>query len=229
MLEKADALAALAERHLEDEGTLAACIVVILAEALEQGTRTALDSMAIQIAVARELEDAENPALVLRGQSLRRRIIELPFVPSDGKLKSDSRRPELRAIHELITLRNDLMHVTEQTHVLERPIEADMDNLGFRVRTADAPVPQNQPDQVRTTDDAVEMDKTQRFDVTIEGPDGILAHQEFVQPTNPWTTVTMTKARLYRDAVGLYVKEIIYPGQTIKPSVIAKLIDKNNV
>ena len=91
---------------------------VLLAVCLDQGTLFVLD-IAAQTAQAAEAPRDAAAFLALLGESLRRRVVRLPEVLTNSAFELDNRSLEVRAIHELITLRNDLMHVSEEADVAD--------------------------------------------------------------------------------------------------------------
>src|SRR5258708_36368361 len=112
MLDEADFLIALCEAHRakgdNHRKTLAASAAVVLAVCLDQGTLCVLDAAA-QTAQASEALQEVAAFRALVSESLRRRVVRLPEVLTSAKFQLDSRCLHVRAIHDLITLRNDLM------------------------------------------------------------------------------------------------------------------------
>jgi hypothetical protein len=120
MLDEADFLLALVDAPSSKEGfhkrTLAASAAVVLAVCLDQGTLCVLDTAA-QTALATKATKEASAFEALLSESLRRRVVRLPEVLTNSKFQLDSRSLQVQAIHALITLRNDLMHVNEEADV----------------------------------------------------------------------------------------------------------------
>jgi hypothetical protein len=116
MLDKADFLIALGEAYPTEKDTLAASAAIILAICLDQGTLGVLD-MAVQTAQAVDAPREAAAFKALLSDSLRRRVVGLPELLTNSKFHLDKRSVQVRAIHDLITLRNDLMHVYEEADV----------------------------------------------------------------------------------------------------------------
>ena len=120
MLDEADFLLGLcnaqATGRSSHERTLAANAAVLLAVCLDQGTLSVLDN------AFRTTQAVESPRRVaeiqaLNLESLRRRVVRLPSLLTNSVFQLDGRSDEVSAIHDLINLRNDLMHVTEEAAV----------------------------------------------------------------------------------------------------------------
>jgi hypothetical protein len=120
MFDNADFLLALGEANSEKQHQtiLAASAAVVLAVCLDQGTLFVLD-IADQTAHAAGAQSEVAALRALLGDKFRRRVMRLPEVLTNSTFQLAPRSPEVRAIHDLITLRNELMHVTEEADVLD--------------------------------------------------------------------------------------------------------------
>jgi hypothetical protein len=115
MIKDAGSLLALADSHPELKSTLAACASLIVAVALDQGTKTVLSSV---ISAEDDPRQADCRELMKPEESsLRRRVTRLPVVLTGGRYSLRSRSPHVDALHDLITLRNVLMHVNEDAKI----------------------------------------------------------------------------------------------------------------
>jgi hypothetical protein len=119
MLEKAQSLIALTELHPDSKATLAACATLVLAAALDQGTLTFLDHAAAFHGYLDGKAATTTKFAELANDSLRNRFSRLPELMTKGKLALDRRNPQVRLLHELITARNDLMHIYEEPREAE--------------------------------------------------------------------------------------------------------------
>ena len=126
MLAEAEFLIGLAEAHPVGvdfhQTTLAASAALILAVTLDQGTLNVLDHAA-KVAQATDARRQAADIQDLLSESLRRRVIRLPEVLTNSKFQLDGTSRQVRALHDLITLRNDLMHVNEEADNLDCTID----------------------------------------------------------------------------------------------------------
>jgi len=118
MLERVDALLELANAHSEHGALLAACAAVLLAATLDQGTKSVIASAAANRAADEGVPSSETVYDILFTAPLRKRIILLPEVLSDGKYRLNFDSEHSHILRELIDLRNKLMHVSEKPDVL---------------------------------------------------------------------------------------------------------------
>jgi hypothetical protein len=135
MLDEADALLALAASNPIRQQTIASCSTVLLAAALDQGTLTVLARLAVIEAHQKRAGPGAAPCTVLYQESLRRRITRLPEVLTDSRLCLDARSVHVQKLHDMVSKRNELMHVIEEPEVErsqlpEEPTEEWMVNLG---------------------------------------------------------------------------------------------------
>ena len=129
MLAEADFLIELAEAQPPNgnfhRGTLAGSAAVLLAVGLDQGTLSVLDTAA-QTADAIGVATAAARYRDLHQDSLRRRVVLLAEVKSSLQFRLDHRSPHVRALHDLVSLRNDLMHVTEEAGISDFETLSDL-------------------------------------------------------------------------------------------------------
>ncbi len=93
MLQMADEVLSLAAEHPKQAEALAASATVILTAALEQGVTDWLFVFARSYAIAYEVYPSDTPYRELLEGSLRRRIVELPKIRSDGNFRLKSPQP----------------------------------------------------------------------------------------------------------------------------------------
>ena len=117
-LKKADIVLSLAATSPEIATTLSACAVVILAASLEQGILAALSSAAANCAAEEGVRISDTPHAPLSRSSLRRKMQEVPKVLTGGRFQLNPGSRHTKALHELITLRNKLVHIDEEALVL---------------------------------------------------------------------------------------------------------------
>src|SRR6266496_4169728 len=110
-LEKAGEVLSLAQIHTEEANLLSACASIMLAASLEQGTRAVLEGAAARYAVENEVDISQTPYSAVRHESLRRRMVLTPQLLSDGKFRLRTRNKYVEALHDLISLRNELVHI----------------------------------------------------------------------------------------------------------------------
>lgn len=127
MLKMADELLSLAAERTNHEKALAACATMILAVALEQGVMNTLQFKAKTYAYHNNVDITETPyeALLKEDTSLRKRMVELPKVLSDGNYQLDPASPYFQRLHDLISRRNELLHIQDEVHVI-KPSPADV-------------------------------------------------------------------------------------------------------
>lgn len=117
MVDEADFLIALSDaRPIKGDlhrKTLAASAAVVLAVCLDQGTSGILDYF-IQ---TKRASGGAAAFQTLLSESLRQRVIRLPEVVTNSKLQLNKNSPHVFALHELISLRNGLMHIREEADI----------------------------------------------------------------------------------------------------------------
>lgn len=221
MLQKVDELQKLAEERPSNERTLAACMVVMLAEVLEQGTSSILDHMAFLQATDFGISQKETPSALLRKESVRQRMLHLPSALSLGEFELDTQNQNVKSLHDLITLRNSLMHVQEGAHVGEQPIE--FDDSGFVYLNdehgGNAPAA-SRADASSETNSSPETGLPSTVRIRLETPDGLITVEDVPIPKNPWFTITLKEARTYCAAVQIYESEIFSRYQNLQPGVL---------
>jgi hypothetical protein len=155
MLDEAAALLALArgtDPAKRQRGTLAASAAVVLAVSLDQGTLAVLDTAArtAQAGGDRPLARSIKEKL---SESLRRRVVQLPEIVTGGKFRLNGENGHVRALHDLITLRNALLHVFE---------EPDDTLLSLDLKTP-TPAAVQRPSQVYNAWLTVRLDDVERY------------------------------------------------------------------
>ena len=139
-IERVGQLRSLAAEHHDLCNVLAACSAFLLAVGLDQGVTASLVGAGNSWSIGRNPGNDPNPFDQLLCQSLRTRVMQAPELLSQGRysLKRPSR--EVAALHELITLRNNLAHIPEEPLVAQTPHpQVEYDGEGVRVRFAPPP------------------------------------------------------------------------------------------
>lgn len=127
MMDEIDALFAVAEKNDSSAKSIAACVTVMLAAALDQGTLTVLGSASAQEMrrAGREVP-GPGPCTLLYQESLRKRIVRLPEVMSRNRFRLKTESVHVTRLHDLVSARNELMHVLEDPFVEQ--IQLDLDS-----------------------------------------------------------------------------------------------------
>lgn len=142
-LKQAENVLQLAEERSEDHTPLAACATIMLATALAQMISISLDGHATFERTERKCELNDTEAGRTAMGTLRHQMTELPKILSRGRYELDSGNPAVRALHRLIDLRNELVHVSEKT-IVERSPQTYVSSEGeHRVKLKGGPLPQN--------------------------------------------------------------------------------------
>lgn len=121
MLQMADEILALAKEQKKPARALAACATVILAATLEQGVMDKLQFTIKNYAVKNKVDASETPFSKLTEESLRHRMVKLPRILSDGKYQLDPNSEVVRALHELVSVRNELLHLKDDVEFMQVP------------------------------------------------------------------------------------------------------------
>lgn len=138
-LQAADELLSLARKHdASNRHPLAACAAVMLASALAQAIhlRLRMEAKSVSFDAEVALEDTTPWRLSLQGVPFRKKLLELPEVCSQGHFELRRNAPQVRALVELVALRNRLMHIEEEPteHDLgTADVQRDADSLKFSV------------------------------------------------------------------------------------------------
>jgi hypothetical protein len=141
LLSKAKAISSLAEAHPEEADTLSACMAVILAAALDQGITDVLSGYVTNYAVENEVPMSATPYSAILRETLRRRMQHMPEILTNGRFQLNPDSPHTQALHELIGLRNELMHVSDKARVLtETSNEVQIEGS---ILTISVPLPQS--------------------------------------------------------------------------------------
>jgi hypothetical protein len=119
MIERLDGLLALAAESPEHAKTLAACTVILMAAVLDEGTQACLSNAAAIYAADLDVDPADTEFAIAQNHSLRRRMMEVPELCTDGKLRLDRSKPAVSRLHSLISVRNRLVHIREDAVVLD--------------------------------------------------------------------------------------------------------------
>jgi len=133
----ADALLSIAKRHPEKASLLLGCSVVVLATTLDQGIRTVLSSKVAEWAIE-EGTDSNNPYTALLKQCFRLRMLQAAELLTENKFQLNPDCHHTKALHDLITLRNELAHVYDEPVVMKGTdqrltLEGDMFKLTLPV------------------------------------------------------------------------------------------------
>lgn len=151
-LDKAETIVALAQIQPEIAQTLSACAVLLLAAALEQGTKSKLSYCAEVTGINENVNSSETRAGMLYVGSLRQRMKGLPAVMSDGLFRLNPHNSIVRNLHKMIDVRNGLLHIEEPA---ERHKLTDQQVLvgdkSVRV-TVDIPMPKDPWSEVSEAD-----------------------------------------------------------------------------
>lgn len=123
LLEKAKSLLSLCAGHSETADILSACAAIILAAALDQGTRDVLSLAALNYAMEHDIQVSDTPHAMTLRETLRKRMLHTPEVLTDGEFQLQSSSSFTEALHALISLRNELMHVADEPQVLTEDSE----------------------------------------------------------------------------------------------------------
>ncbi|MDW7730068.1 MAG: hypothetical protein SCJ94_08705 [Bacillota bacterium] len=116
-LEDAKRLIDLASRNKETEKLLSACSIVLMATVLEQVTKTIISKEAKSYAEKYELPIAHTPQMVYLNKSLRSRMFAIPELMSSGKYTLSNSNRHIKMLHEIISLRNSLVHMEDDTYL----------------------------------------------------------------------------------------------------------------
>lgn len=119
-LEEAKHLVCLAERH-PDQRSLPALASVLFTVALEDAIRSMIAERCANAAAAGVLQHAFDS---IRNDSLRHRMQALAAIVARGFFTVSGRRAEAAALHNLISLRNRLIHVDEFVRELDEHDDA---------------------------------------------------------------------------------------------------------
>lgn len=172
--QRADAIISLAETNPKHAQTLAGCVTIILAAALDQGVKTVLtgdaeNDVADSLLSGEEIQVTETDAGMLYEDKSWDRVKSLPSVLTDGRFQLDENHSLSRYLQALVKTRNKLVHIDEPAvHLVsDDPSLKIEDN-----RAVIGPIP---------------------------------------LPENAWNSVTLEKARGFREAVDAYFREVLFP------------------
>ncbi len=151
-IEKAETIVKLARVQPEIAKTLSACAVLVLAAALEQGTKSKLSYVAKLSEMEEGIKSSETEAgwLYLNG-SLRQRMNRLPVVLTDGRIQLIQHHPVVRSLHRLISVRNWL-HIDEPAKQLLVPDQQVVMEPNRVTVTYAVPVPKSPWTEVSVSD-----------------------------------------------------------------------------
>jgi hypothetical protein len=140
-LKKADEILVMAKRHPEHAETLAACVVILIAAALEQAVVSVLTDAAHRISSDERIDFSETLPGMLCKDSIRNRILLLPKVLTGGQFELVRQSRVIGHLHDLISLRNRLVHMEEAAvHLTE--VSREMRKEGDKMIIS-IPLPQN--------------------------------------------------------------------------------------
>jgi hypothetical protein len=129
-LRRAKAILSLAESNPENSKTLAACAIVLLAVALEQGVKTLLSEAAERISMEtgeQAFETGPGRYLDIKVPS-RIRVRSLPRVLTGSRFQLDPNHWITKTLEDLIETRNNLVHVDEPAKHLIGPADVKVEN-----------------------------------------------------------------------------------------------------
>ncbi len=189
----------------ERQRAIAASASLALTACLEQSVFNALSSYRANLLVSsggaaergREIDRIDGCT------SLRSRVRELPQIISEGRVCLDRSEPDVRSILALIDLRNSLMHVEERA-------------LSVRFRLSEGAA-----GEITLTPISEEEEEGRGSlpQVTAKvGNDGRVNFIIDLKVTNPWNSVSLIEAELYRRVVRRYIDEIVNcPTESLEP------------
>jgi hypothetical protein len=113
-LERCEALLALAEDRPSERNMLSTVTSLVCASALEHFIAATIANEGFNYCNMNRVAIHETPFSPLRNESFRIRLMRLPEVVSSGRYLLDSRNVFVRHLHDLIDLRNEFMHLSDE-------------------------------------------------------------------------------------------------------------------
>jgi hypothetical protein len=199
----AGTLLLLAKHHAEASPLLAACAVLSLGATLDQAIRWILAYREMQwdddpklATTSAELQTAAaNPYKEVLGLCFRLRMSRAVEVLTDNVFRLDRNSSYTIALHDLVTLRNDLAHVYDEPISLR----GTDPNVTWKTET--------------TLGDDLAHSYEERGSVCLTGPNVTWETEDFEArfpaPNIPWRNVTIERAATHREAVIAYIREVL--------------------
>ena len=161
-LSKARRLIDLALRNSADEALLHSCSALLSAVALHQAIDVALRTWAANRAVKTGEAELNSPAYSFRLKPMRIQMARLPHFLTGGALRLRQASPDAKSLHELLELRNRLVHIedlVQSIRLTPEMIERDGDSEFYRIPIdlPDDPWEDLVNDQARRYLDVVEL------------------------------------------------------------------------
>ena len=149
-LHHATELIELSQKHPEYTKLLSACAVAVLASAFQQGIRWTLQVVAHNMSAEDDIPLNDTSSAKLLDKSFREQMLELPGLISSGEFAINEREPLARALNNLITCRNKLMHIDDPVRLLTEnsaPIKITNQKVQISI-----PLPENPWDSINLSD-----------------------------------------------------------------------------
>lgn len=132
-LRRADSLIKLAQQNPKDAGTLAACVTILLAAALDQAVTTSYDGAAKRLALENDSPIADSEPAKYLSEPLWVKVQSLPSILSGDEVRLRLNHQSSKALQELIYARNRLMHVDEPaSHLIGPSQDVELVDGGVR-------------------------------------------------------------------------------------------------
>jgi hypothetical protein len=128
--------------------SLCGCAAVLLAVALEQATTGCLAGGAANSVAADGAKFDETTEYELLKLCFRLRVLRLPELISSDRLALNPRNDHTVAIHELITVRNELLHLRDEPLTLKVSDDAVSEVDGLLKVDASIPIPKDPWDSI---------------------------------------------------------------------------------
>ncbi len=187
---------------VELQPSIAAGASLALAASLEQAVFSALSSFKANLLAATSgaAEHGDDFSRIEHCRTLWSRVSGLPSMLSEGVLRLDPSDRDVKALKELVNLRNDMMHVDEAAL-----------SLSFRLT-------EGKPGSITLEPIGEEELWGTMPEVTAEVDENGNVSFRFASPTNPWTFLTLIDAHRCRKAVRRYIDDIVdCPDDSLKP------------
>jgi hypothetical protein len=115
---KAQEVMDLADKHTQQSATLCGCTLLLVAAALDQGLTWLLKMLVNTEAAASAVLPQQVPSYEAIDASLRTRFVKAPEIASRGKYRLRPDNRHVSNVHQLVTIRNDLIHVKDSILLL---------------------------------------------------------------------------------------------------------------
>jgi hypothetical protein len=141
IINKAKDISLLAGSQPENADALAACVAVMLATALDQGTRDVLSGRMVNYAYEHDISYSDTPYTAILKDTPRKRMQQMPEVLTDGRFKLKFNCPHVQALHDLINLRNQLLHISDEPQVFdENSDKVNITNDGIKISLSESDI-----------------------------------------------------------------------------------------